>query len=99
MAPAEYFGVSLESIRIAGRVAGELASCCGVNLAFAGFGGVGFSGERDFRVAVTRPEGHRDRFRVREADLRSAYAPFRTSGPLLNGAPFLKACQSIDSRP
>ena len=35
--PGQHFGVSLESICIEVRVAGEHAACCGVNLAFGGF--------------------------------------------------------------
>ena len=41
MGQAEYFRVKREPNRVDRRVAGELASCSGVNLAVAGFG-VGF---------------------------------------------------------
>ena len=38
MGQGQYFGVNLETIRLAVWVAEEHAACCGVNLAFAGFG-------------------------------------------------------------
>ena len=43
MVRAGYFGVDLEWISIEVWVAGESATCCGVNLAVAGFGVVVFS--------------------------------------------------------
>jgi hypothetical protein len=39
----EYFGVNLEPIYVDIRAAAAEATCCGVNLAFACFGFVGFS--------------------------------------------------------
>jgi hypothetical protein len=39
----EYFGVNLEPIYVDIRAAAADAICCGVNLAFACFGVVGFS--------------------------------------------------------
>ena len=39
----EYFGVNLEPIYVDIRAAAAEATCCGVNLAFACFGSVGFS--------------------------------------------------------
>jgi hypothetical protein len=43
MGQRQYFGVNSESKRIEVRTAGESATCCGVNLAFAGVGLCGFS--------------------------------------------------------
>jgi hypothetical protein len=43
MVQGEYFGVRAQSIGVDFRLTGGQASCCGVNLVFAGFGGVGFS--------------------------------------------------------